>query len=229
MVGLALLCPLLAGIHDVPEHEVVVGSGSIGNAEFRDYFTVQTAQTLDRYERYVEPAARLADQSALHGSASGGNSPAAPGRGSLPTPDTARDRTPGLHGRLCPSVGDARALSSRHLRGAGPGRSCAPARAAGTDPRPGHRMARPGPRASLLREEASCGRHPLGDGWMPWFWRGRSAAIRRLGRAGARRPLAYSGRRRRSWQPTPAPPRVWTRRRRRIRRGAPWSPGTARR
>jgi pimeloyl-ACP methyl ester carboxylesterase len=65
VMGLAMLCPLLAGIHDVPEHEVVDGSGSIGNAEFRDYFTVQTAQTLDRYERYVEPAARLADQFAL--------------------------------------------------------------------------------------------------------------------------------------------------------------------
>jgi pimeloyl-ACP methyl ester carboxylesterase len=65
VVGLALLCPLLAGIHDVPEHRVAYGSGNIGNAEFRDYFTVQTAQTLDRYERYVEPAAQLADQSAL--------------------------------------------------------------------------------------------------------------------------------------------------------------------
>jgi pimeloyl-ACP methyl ester carboxylesterase len=65
VVGLALLCPLLAGIHDVPEHQVVSGSGSLGNAEFRDYFTVQTAETLDRYERYVEPAARLVDQSAL--------------------------------------------------------------------------------------------------------------------------------------------------------------------
>jgi pimeloyl-ACP methyl ester carboxylesterase len=65
VVGLALLCPLLAGIHDVPEHHVVVSSGNIGNAEFRDYFTVQTAKTLDRYERYVQPAARLADQSAL--------------------------------------------------------------------------------------------------------------------------------------------------------------------
>jgi pimeloyl-ACP methyl ester carboxylesterase len=64
-VGLALLCPLLAGIHDVPVHEVVNGSGGIGDDEFRDYFTVQTAQTLDRYERYVQPAARLADQTAL--------------------------------------------------------------------------------------------------------------------------------------------------------------------
>lgn len=65
VAGLALLCPLLAGTHDVPEHELVYGSGDLGTAEFRDYFTVQTAETLDRYERYVEPAARLADESAL--------------------------------------------------------------------------------------------------------------------------------------------------------------------
>ncbi len=65
VVGLALLCPLLAGIHDVPAHEVIVSSGDIGDDEFRDYFTVQTAETLDRYERYVQPAGQLADQSAL--------------------------------------------------------------------------------------------------------------------------------------------------------------------
>ena len=65
VAGLALLCPLLAGIHNVPEHEVTYRSGDIGDAEFRDYFTVQTPDTLERYERYVEPAARLADQSAL--------------------------------------------------------------------------------------------------------------------------------------------------------------------
>lgn len=65
VVGLALLCPLLAGIHDVPEHDVVVSSGDIGSAEFRDYFTVQTAKTLDRYERYVQPGAQLADLPAL--------------------------------------------------------------------------------------------------------------------------------------------------------------------
>jgi pimeloyl-ACP methyl ester carboxylesterase len=65
VVGLALLCPLLADIHDLPEHNVVYGSGSIGDAGFRDYFTVQTAETLDRYERYVEPATKLADESAL--------------------------------------------------------------------------------------------------------------------------------------------------------------------
>jgi pimeloyl-ACP methyl ester carboxylesterase len=68
VAGLALLCPLLAGIHDVPPHDVVYRSGDIGdtgNAGFRGYFTVQSAETLERYERYVEPAARLADQSAL--------------------------------------------------------------------------------------------------------------------------------------------------------------------
>jgi pimeloyl-ACP methyl ester carboxylesterase len=65
VVGLALLCPLLTGIHDVPEHEVVYRSGDFGSAEFRDYFTVQSAQTLDRYERYVAPGAALADHAAL--------------------------------------------------------------------------------------------------------------------------------------------------------------------
>lgn len=63
--GLALLCPLLAGIRDVPEHHVVHGTDDIGPAEFRGYFTVQTPQTLDRFERYVGPAAALADQRAL--------------------------------------------------------------------------------------------------------------------------------------------------------------------
>lgn len=48
VAGLALLCPLLPGLHDVPAHEVVYRSGSFANADFGDYFTVQTAQTLDR-------------------------------------------------------------------------------------------------------------------------------------------------------------------------------------
>ncbi len=65
VVGLMLLCPLLAGTRDVPVDEIVFGSGDLGNADFRDYFRVQTAETLDRYERYVEPGAGLADQSAL--------------------------------------------------------------------------------------------------------------------------------------------------------------------
>jgi pimeloyl-ACP methyl ester carboxylesterase len=65
VVGLALLCPLLAGTHDVPEHDVVVRSGDLGDAEFRNYFTVHTAQTLERYEKYVQPAVGLADEVAL--------------------------------------------------------------------------------------------------------------------------------------------------------------------
>lgn len=65
VVGLALLCPLLPGVHDVPGRGVAFQSGDVGNAEFRDYFAVRTADTLDRYQRYVEPAARLADQGAL--------------------------------------------------------------------------------------------------------------------------------------------------------------------
>ena len=73
-----------------------------------------------------------------------GAHPARSGAGSVSGPDAAGDRSPGLHGRLRPGLGDARAGSSRHLRGAGPGRSCAPARAARAGPRSGHRMARPG-------------------------------------------------------------------------------------
>jgi pimeloyl-ACP methyl ester carboxylesterase len=65
VAGLALLCPLLAGIHDVPERAVAFGSADLGDDEFRDYVTVRTAETLERYQRYVAPAALLADQSAL--------------------------------------------------------------------------------------------------------------------------------------------------------------------
>jgi len=65
VLGLALICPLLAGIHDVPEHSVRRRSGEIGDDEFRDYFTVQTPEMLARYDRYVRPGAELADQEAL--------------------------------------------------------------------------------------------------------------------------------------------------------------------
>jgi pimeloyl-ACP methyl ester carboxylesterase len=65
VVGLALLCPLLGRIHDVPEHAVTVRSGDLGDDGFRDYFTVQTAETLHRYETYVRPASELADEAAL--------------------------------------------------------------------------------------------------------------------------------------------------------------------
>lgn len=65
VAGLALVCPLLADVRDVPEHRVAVGSGEIGDDEFRGYFVVQTPEMLERYERYVAPAARPADQAAM--------------------------------------------------------------------------------------------------------------------------------------------------------------------
>jgi pimeloyl-ACP methyl ester carboxylesterase len=65
VAGLALVCPLLPGLRDVPRHRVVVGSGEIGDEEFRGYFVVQTPEMLERYERYVRPGATLVDEAAL--------------------------------------------------------------------------------------------------------------------------------------------------------------------
>ena len=65
VAGLALVCPLLPGVRDVPEHRVVVGSGEIGNEDFRSYFVIQTPEMLERYERSVAPAAALVDEAAL--------------------------------------------------------------------------------------------------------------------------------------------------------------------
>jgi pimeloyl-ACP methyl ester carboxylesterase len=65
VAGLALVCPLLPGVRDVPEHRVVVGAGEIGDDVFRSYFVIQTPEMIDRYERYVAPAAALVDEEAL--------------------------------------------------------------------------------------------------------------------------------------------------------------------
>ncbi|MDP2712726.1 MAG: alpha/beta hydrolase [Solirubrobacteraceae bacterium] len=65
VAGLALVCPLLAGLRDVPEHQVVAGSGEIGDDDFRSYFVIQTPEMLERYERHVAPAAALVDEAAL--------------------------------------------------------------------------------------------------------------------------------------------------------------------
>ncbi len=65
VAGLALVCPLLPGVRDVPEHRVVFGSGEIGDDDFRSYFVVQSPEMLERHERYVAPAAVLVDQGAL--------------------------------------------------------------------------------------------------------------------------------------------------------------------
>ena len=65
VAGLALVCPLLPEVRDVPEHRVVAGSGEIDDDVFRSYFVIQTPEMLQRYEQYVAPAAALVDQAAL--------------------------------------------------------------------------------------------------------------------------------------------------------------------
>jgi pimeloyl-ACP methyl ester carboxylesterase len=65
VAGLALVCPLLPGLRDVPEHRVVAGSGEIGDDVFRSYFVIHTPEMLERYERFVAPAAALVDDAAL--------------------------------------------------------------------------------------------------------------------------------------------------------------------
>jgi pimeloyl-ACP methyl ester carboxylesterase len=65
VAGLAMVCPLVPGLRDVPEHRVVVGSEEIGDDVFQGYFVVRTPEMLERYERLVRPAAELADQTAL--------------------------------------------------------------------------------------------------------------------------------------------------------------------
>lgn len=64
LAGLALVCPLLAELTDVPEHRTVVSAPRLGDHEFRSYFVVQTTAMLERYERFVAPAALLVDQAA---------------------------------------------------------------------------------------------------------------------------------------------------------------------
>lgn len=65
VAGLAVVCPFLPGLRDVPEHRVVVGPGELGDEGFRDYFVVHTPEMLERYERFVAPAAALVDHAAL--------------------------------------------------------------------------------------------------------------------------------------------------------------------
>jgi pimeloyl-ACP methyl ester carboxylesterase len=65
VAGLALVCPVLPGIRDVPEHRPVVRSDTLGTEEFRSYFVLQTPQMLERYDRFVAPGAALADLAAL--------------------------------------------------------------------------------------------------------------------------------------------------------------------
>ncbi|MQY17739.1 alpha/beta fold hydrolase [Nocardia macrotermitis] len=65
VLGLALVCPLLTALRDIPEHRVVAGSGEIGDDIFRGYFVIQTPEMLERYERHIAPAAALVDETAF--------------------------------------------------------------------------------------------------------------------------------------------------------------------
>jgi pimeloyl-ACP methyl ester carboxylesterase len=65
VTGLALVCPLLAGIRDLPEHRPVLGCDNVGDQEFRGYFVIQTPAMLERYQRFVVPAAPLVDADAM--------------------------------------------------------------------------------------------------------------------------------------------------------------------
>lgn len=64
VAGLALVCPLLPGDGQVPAHRPVVADDDLGDAGFRGYFVVQTPAMLERYRRWVEPGAALADAAA---------------------------------------------------------------------------------------------------------------------------------------------------------------------
>ncbi|WP_436474242.1 alpha/beta fold hydrolase [Arthrobacter sp. R4] len=71
-IGLALFCPVGAHTPEVPRHEVLVSSAALtgvldpeAEAAFRDYFVVQTAETLRRFQTDVAPAASLVDEPGL--------------------------------------------------------------------------------------------------------------------------------------------------------------------
>jgi pimeloyl-ACP methyl ester carboxylesterase len=71
-VGLAVICPLFDGLREVPQHTVMRTSDALGEAltspdleVFRDYFVVQTPETLEAYKAYVEPSLPLADDESL--------------------------------------------------------------------------------------------------------------------------------------------------------------------
>lgn len=76
-VGLAVFCPVGAHTRNVPQHEVLVPSGDVPSAglpgqldpdqeaAYREYFVVQTADTLRRFREHVAPGTSLVDEPAL--------------------------------------------------------------------------------------------------------------------------------------------------------------------
>ena len=74
VVGLALVCPLLPGLRDVPEHRRIAGSGEIGDDVSRSYFVIQTPEMLERYLRYVAQPRSLSTRQRLIESVNTGSS-----------------------------------------------------------------------------------------------------------------------------------------------------------
>lgn len=64
VAGLALVCPLIPGVRDVPAHRAVVADADLGDEAFRAYAVVQTSAVLDRYRASVQPGIDLADEAA---------------------------------------------------------------------------------------------------------------------------------------------------------------------
>ena len=213
---------------------------SDGRSEHRDREAFRAARPLRACRRLVHVlvhrlGAGAAQRDPGRPPADGGHghrSPARPGVG-VPGPGVGRGSCPSTSRRRC-CASPAVALHPRcgrpradHPTGssstASPRQTCLPA-----DPGPVPRIAAGHCPASPVQVDAQT-RVVRPRPRQIFSSVGGSPSIRRSGPAGAPVPLAHSGRRRRSWQPTPAPPRVRARRRPRTRRGPPWSPGTGRR
>ncbi|GLX04415.1 alpha/beta hydrolase [Microbispora sp. NBRC 16548] len=72
VAGLALICPIGEESRDVPPHAVLHALVDVADAldpaeqaQFRDYFVVQTPATVERFREYVAPALPLVDQDGL--------------------------------------------------------------------------------------------------------------------------------------------------------------------
>jgi pimeloyl-ACP methyl ester carboxylesterase len=71
VIGMALVCPVGEPTDDVPAHRMLVSTGLPATldadleAGYRDYFVVQTAETLRRYQEYVFPSRALVDEKSL--------------------------------------------------------------------------------------------------------------------------------------------------------------------
>jgi len=66
VIGLALICPLLEDVRDVPPHRPIVQEELDGEHDaFRGYFVVQTPEMLRSYAEHVAPGVEAADPDAL--------------------------------------------------------------------------------------------------------------------------------------------------------------------